>query len=65
MVLRDRNREIFSPFFDGVFNAIGVADSVGRNREFSHELTTFLASGRVNDLTDDDKTLVVALRKAR
>jgi hypothetical protein len=62
LVLRDRNKEVFAPFFDGVFKDIIGPDTMGRNRDFSRELSSFLASSRVNDLTDDDKTLIVAAR---
>ncbi|WP_209428473.1 protein phosphatase 2C domain-containing protein, partial [Pararhodobacter sp. SW119] len=65
LVLRDRNREVFAPFFDGIFKSLGGHETVGRNRALSLDLKAFLASSRVNELTDDDKTLIVATRRAR
>jgi hypothetical protein len=62
LVLRDRGKEVFDPFFDGIFGGLEGSDGVYRNREYSKDLESFLSSDRVNNLTDDDKTLVIASR---
>ena len=51
------------PFFRGLFAPLRTAEE-GCARELSESLATFLASPRVNEKTDDDKTLVLASRIA-
>ncbi len=65
LVLHDRDREVFAPFFDGIFDGLQSVEGLGRSRQFSHGMTAFLTSKRINDLTDDDKTLIVAARRAK
>lgn len=49
------------PFFKGLFAPLrGVGE--GRSHELSQSLAAFLSSARVNEKTDDDKTLVLACR---
>src|SRR5262249_31382935 len=49
------------PFFRGLFSPLRTATE-GCSRELSDSLAAFLASPRVNEKTDDDKTLVLAGR---
>ena len=49
------------PFFKGVFAPLRSATE-GCSRELSESLAAFLSSPRVNEKTDDDKTLVLASR---
>lgn len=49
------------PFFKGLFAPLHTA-AEGYSQELSTSLATFLASPRVNEKTDDDKTLVLASR---
>lgn len=62
LVLREGKKEIFDPFFNGLFEDFPKVGLKGRDREFSDGLKSFLSSARVNNLTDDDKTLVIAAR---
>jgi hypothetical protein len=49
------------PFFRGLFAPLKTAGE-GRSDELSQSLREFLSSHRVNEKTDDDKTLVLASR---
>jgi serine/threonine protein phosphatase PrpC len=49
------------PFFKGLFAPLRTAEE-GCPRELSESLAAFLSSARVNEKTDDDKTLVLASR---
>jgi hypothetical protein len=49
------------PFFKGLFAPLRTAKE-GRSPELSESLVSFLSSPRVNEKTDDDKTLVLASR---
>ena len=49
------------PFFKGLFAPLRTTEE-GRSSELSESLGAFLASPRVNEKTDDDKTLVLASR---
>lgn len=49
----------FTPFFASMFRGVPL-DSKGRIKELSRALGIFLASQKVNDRTDDDKTLILA-----
>jgi len=49
------------PFFKGLFAPLQAVEE-GCSRELSESLQTFLSSARVNEKTDDDKTLVLASR---
>lgn len=51
------------PFFRGLFSPIRKIPE-GRSEETSKALTEFLSSPRVNEKTDDDKTLILASRWA-
>lgn len=51
------------PFFGGMIKPVELADGPGKNRRLSDGLAVFLNSERVNERTDDDKTLVLAARK--
>jgi hypothetical protein len=53
-------RAVFSPFFAGVFQTVAgqLDESCG---ELKPALERYLSSDAVNDLTDDDKTLVMAV----
>jgi hypothetical protein len=49
------------PFFKGLFAPLRTAKG-GHSPELSESLVSFLSSPRVNEKTDDDKTLVLASR---
>jgi hypothetical protein len=49
------------PFFKGLFAPLRTAEE-GRSQQLAESLVAFLSSARVNEKTDDDKTLVLASR---
>jgi hypothetical protein len=52
-----------APFFDGIFKPLAAKAIVGRDRDLSASLARYLGSPTVNDRTDDDKSLILALRR--
>ncbi|BBC81482.1 protein phosphatase 2C-like protein [Acetobacter orientalis] len=50
-------------FFAPMAKPLDTSSSTGFDRVLSRSLATFLASERVNERTDDDKTLIVAVLK--
>ena len=56
-------RQPHRPFFDAMIQPVTGADGFGRNKLLSSGLQRFLDSDRVNERTDDDKTLVLAARR--
>ena len=61
MALNYQQRTAHEPFFKGLFAPLRTAEE-GCSPELSESLAAFLASPRVNEKTDDDKTLVLASR---
>jgi Protein phosphatase 2C len=61
IALNNQQRTAHEPFFKGLFAPLRTAEE-GCSRELSESLAAFLSSPRVNDKTDDDKTLVLASR---
>jgi hypothetical protein len=61
IALNYQQRTAHEPFFKGLFAPLRTAEA-GCSRELSDSLSAFLASPRVNEKTDDDKTLVLASR---
>jgi hypothetical protein len=52
-----------APFFDSMFRPLNVAPS-GYRPELETSLVDFLNSEKVTNRTDDDKTIVIASRRA-
>jgi hypothetical protein len=52
-----------SPFFELVLRPLAGIESTGRQSELSRALGDFLDSEQINSRTDDDKSIIVALRK--
>ena len=50
----------YTPFFTTMSQALLGRETTGKDRELSRHLNCFLDSERINERTDDDKTLVVA-----
>jgi hypothetical protein len=61
IALNYREQSAHEPFFRGLFAPLRVAGE-GRSDKLSQSLAVFLSSSRVNEKTDDDKTLVLASR---
>jgi hypothetical protein len=61
VALNYQQRTAHEPFFKGLFAPLRTGEA-GCSRELSESLAAFLGSPRVNEKTDDDKTLVLASR---
>lgn len=51
------------PFFDGIIRPVVETSVSGRDPALSRMLSTFLNGDTVNERTDDDKTVVLAVRR--
>lgn len=56
-------RQPFAPFFDNVIAPVASSSSIGKDLELSYKLESFLDSDSVTSRSDDDKTLVLAVRR--
>jgi hypothetical protein len=63
LALDYRSQTAHQPFFRGLFPPL-IASSLGRSGELSRLIGDFLSSARVNQKTDDDKTLILATRRS-
>lgn len=63
LVLDYRTGEASPAFFDPMIKPLDGSPIIGRDHSLSRNLAAFLDSGQVNQLADDDKTLVLAARK--
>ncbi len=61
IALNYQQRTAHEPFFKGLFAPLRSVEE-GCSRDLSESLAAFLASPRVNEKTDDDKTLLLASR---
>ena len=50
-------------FFQPTIRPLEISETSGRQEKLSRQLAQFLDSGRINERTDDDKTLVIACRR--
>ena len=53
----------YAGFLDVIVRPVGASKKPGRDRNLSQQLKEYLGSPGVNARTDDDKTLVIAVRK--
>jgi len=58
-----RARQPFVPFFDSIIAPVVSSVSIGKDNDLSGKLNSFLGSDGVNSRSDDDKTLVLAVRR--
>ena len=63
LALDFRNNVPFEPFFNAVMNPVIASEIRGRDIGLSEKLMAFLNSDSVNARTDDDKTLILAVKK--
>ncbi len=56
-------RQPFVPFFESVIAPVAGSTSLGKDVELSNKLDTFLGCDGINSRSDDDKTLVLAVRR--
>ena len=63
LVLHKASRTVHGPFFDSMFASVRKSAAAGVDIDLSRALADYLSSPRINDRTDDDKTLILASRK--
>lgn len=63
LVLDLRAGQPHGPFFDSIIAPVVGSSSTGKDRDLSRKLTRFLGSDEVNHRTEDDKTLILAVRR--
>ena len=63
LVLDLRSREPSSRFFDSMIAPVQQSERRGKDRQLSKGLAAYLQSDQVNSRTDDDKTLVLAVKR--
>lgn len=56
-------KQPFAGFLDAIFRPVAESKSQGRDRALSVQLREFLRRPAINERTDDDKTLLLAVRK--
>ena len=56
-------RQPFTPFFESIIAPVAGSASTGKDVELSSKLDSFLGCDGVNSRSDDDKTLVLAVRR--
>lgn len=61
LALHYQTQTAHSPFFRSMFNWLSK-EPIGYSKELATALAVFLNSEKVNELTDDDKTLILASR---
>ena len=57
------NKVPHAPFFSGVSAPVQRSEVIGRDGPLSAKLSQYLASDTINERTDDDKTLIVAVHR--
>ena len=63
LVLHKANRTVHAPFFDTMFPTIRESHATGEDLELSRALARYLATPKINERTNDDKTLILATRR--
>lgn len=63
LVLDFSNRTAPPAFFDGMIKPLLGSQSVGRDQKLCLSLKRYLNGERINERTDDDKSLILALRR--
>lgn len=58
-----RARQPFAPFFDSIIAPVDGSEASGKDIELSGKLGSFLAGESITSRSDDDKTLVLAVRR--
>jgi hypothetical protein len=64
LVLQYDTQSVFAPFFETMFPPVRASSAMGEDTQLSTALATYLQSASVNQRTDDDKTLILASRRA-
>ncbi|MDX2263413.1 MAG: PP2C family serine/threonine-protein phosphatase [Hyphomicrobiales bacterium] len=64
LVLHEASKTVFAPFFNRMLPAVRRLAAPGLDRKLSTDLEQYLNSPMICEKTDDDKTLVLATRRA-
>lgn len=64
LVLNTATTEVYAPFFDRMLQPVRKVAEPGLNETLSMGLEKYLSSPTINDRTSDDKTLILATRRA-
>jgi hypothetical protein len=65
LVLHYASRSVHAPFFERMFEPVRRSKAVGQDLALSQDLEAYLRSPAILQRTDDDKTLVLATRRAQ
>jgi hypothetical protein len=63
LVLHKASKTVHAPFFDTMFAPVRKSTASGIDAGLSRALGEYLSGPRINERTDDDKTLILASRK--
>jgi hypothetical protein len=63
LVLDFSSRTAPAAFFDSMMKPFAVSSSVGRDLKLSASLMRYLNTESINERTDDDKSLILAVRR--
>lgn len=63
LVIDSATGEPSDGFFNPMAKPLNTSTAIGKDDALSRSLAAFLASDRLNERTDDDKTLIVAVKK--
>ena len=63
LVLHYASRTVHGPFFDCMFGPVRRSQAIGEDLALSQDLEGYLSSPAILERTDDDKTLVLAMRR--
>lgn len=63
LVLDFTKRSVPAPFFDTMVKPLAASNVLGRDIRLSIALKHYLDSGPINERTDDDKSLILAIRR--
>ena len=63
LVLHKANKTVHAPFFDSMFPSVRGSRATGEDAGLSRALAQYLSTPRINERTNDDKTLILATRR--
>ncbi len=64
LVLSQAERAVHAPFFDSIFQSVRRSAATGLDAALSYDLEKYLSTARIVERTSDDKTLILASRRA-
>jgi hypothetical protein len=63
LVLHKANKTVHAPFFDSMFPSVRNSRAIGEDAGLSRALAQYLSTPKINERTNDDKTLILASRR--